>query len=64
MGLIENSSFYHIKKKNWYGLRDLSSLTRDQICVLNSEKHRVLTTGPLGNSQKILYKKLFIFWMC
>ena len=33
---IENSSFYHIKK-NLYALWDLSSLTRDQICVLNSE---------------------------
>ena len=35
-GTYRKYLFYHIKNK-WYGLQDLSSLTRDQICVLNSE---------------------------
>ena len=38
-------------------LWDLSSPTRDPICALGSEKCRVLTTRPRGNSQIFFFLK-------
>ena len=47
----------------WYGMQDLSSLTKGQ--TLNWD-HRVLTTGPPGMSVFFFFISIYVFyfWLC